>query len=438
MGDSKLYTAHDIEKLKQKVATYKDTLTTLTIGNSIDDYLFKKTEFNGFTTQVSNLEGVIEKLNEKQSTQIVAHEQQVKSFSVQINSLNQTVKELNKDISLIRNKIKNDTSNIFKEHINAQAEVQDSAIIANNEKRVENFIEVTTQTKDQTSISSFQQSNRPPSIMNLQSLVAKATNIQEAPSDVTPVSSLSIQKKYQEGQQYTKQSFPSTGVNPSQLYNGRNRNVPITSGNHQNKIVKKHRIPIRVIENSAVSSTSSIFEKNEKVTEYFDEVNNVAPIEMVNAPIVIYDEVSDVTPIDLVNASIEICDEVSDVTPIEVVSASIEIYDVVSDVTPIVVVNDSIEIYDEVNDVTPIEVVNASIEIYDEVNDVTLIEVVNASIEIYDEVNDVTPIEVVNASIEIYDKVNHVAPIEISNEMKRQQHKNKETFWLFNLFSKKH
>jgi hypothetical protein len=30
------------------------------------------------------------------------------------------------------------------------------------------------------------------------------------------------------------------------------------------------------------------------------------------------------------------------------------------------------------------------------------------------------------------------APIEISNEMKRQQHKNKETLSLFNIFRKKH
>ena len=65
--------------------------------------------------------------------------------------------------------------------------VQDSVIITNNEKRVESLIEETTQTKDQTSISSIQQSNRPPSFMQLQSLVAKANNIQEASSDATPI-----------------------------------------------------------------------------------------------------------------------------------------------------------------------------------------------------------------------------------------------------------
>ena len=111
MGDSKLYSAHDIEKLKQKIATYRDTLTTLKTGSSIDGYLFIKNEFNGFKTQISHLEGVAEIMDEKQSVQIGEYEQQVKQFSVQINSLNQTVEELNQDISLIRNKIENDNSN---------------------------------------------------------------------------------------------------------------------------------------------------------------------------------------------------------------------------------------------------------------------------------------------------------------------------------------
>ena len=73
---------------------------------------------------------------------------------------------------------------------------------------MESFIEETTQTKDQTSISSIQQSNRPPSFMQLQSLVAKANDIQEALSDVTPIASLDFQKKYPEEQQFSKQKFP--------------------------------------------------------------------------------------------------------------------------------------------------------------------------------------------------------------------------------------
>ncbi len=311
MGDSKLYTAHDIEKLKQKVATYKDTLTSLKTGNSIDGYLFIKNEFNGFKSKILHLEGLAEILDEKQSVQIGEYEQQVKQFSVQINSLNQTVDELNQDISLIRNKIKNETSNDFIEHINAPVEVQDSVNIVSNEERMDSFIEETALTKDQTSISSIQQSNRPPTFMQLQSLVAKVNDIQEAPSDVTPIASLDFQKNYPEEQQFSKKSFPSTGTNPSQLYNGRNSNVPMTTAIHPNKFVKTQRIPIKVIENStlSLSQATSVSEKNETVTDSSNEVNNVAPVEVDNTPIEISDEVSDAAPMEVDNAPIEISSE---------------------------------------------------------------------------------------------------------------------------------
>ena len=440
MGDSKSYTAHDIEKLKQKIATYKDTLTSLKTGSSIDGYLFIKNEFNGFKSKISHLEGLAEIMDEKQSVQIGEYEQQVKQFSVQINSLNKTVEELNQDISLIRNKIKNDTSNDFIEHTNARIDVQDSVIITTNEEKEESFIDETNQSNDQTSISYIPQPNRPPSFMQLQSLVAKANHIEEAPSDETPIASLDFQNKYPEEQQYNNSSFPSTGINPSQLNSVRKRNDPMTSAIHLNKFVIKHVIPIRLTENSnlSLSIATGVSEENEQVAEYSDEANNIAPIERKNAPIAISNEVNEVAPLEGENAPIEISDEVNAVAPIEDENASIEISDEVNAVAPIKGENAPIEISDEVNAVAPIEDENASIEISDEVNAVAPIKGENAPIEISDEVNEVAPIE-------ISDEVNEVAlikgkntSVEISNEMKRQQHKNKETLWLFNFFRKKH
>jgi len=347
MGNSKLYTAQDIEVLKQKITSYRDTLNALKTGSSIDGYLFIKNEFNDFKSQISHLGGQAEIMNDKQSAQIEGYEQQVKQFSVQINSLNQTVKELNQDISLIINKIGNDSRNDFIEPINALVDAQD-----NSKELVGNFIKETIQPKDQTSISSFQQSNRPPSFKQLQYLVTKANEIQESPSDATPIASHDIQKKYPGEQQYSNKVFPSTDINPSQLYNGRSRNISITSAIHPNKFVIRKGTPIRVSENPALSLSlaTSVSEKNEQVVENSDEVNELAPIEDENTPI---------------------------------------------------------EISDEVNELAPIEGENTPIEISDEVNELA-------------------PIEDENI------------PVEISNEMKRQQHKNKENFWLFNLFSKKH
>ena len=219
--------------------------------------------------------------------------------------------------------------------------------------------------------------------MHLQSLIARANDIQEAPSNVTPIASTDLQKKYPEEQQFSNKSFPSTGINPSKLYTGRNSNVPMTSAIQLNRFVKKQRIPIKVIENSALSFDT---EKKETSTKYSNEVNYVAPIEVVNNPIEISDEVSDVAPIEVDNAPIEFLDEVSDAATIEV-------------------------------DNTPFEFLN-------EVSDVATIEVDNAPFEFSDEVSDVATIEVDNA------------PFEIPNDMKRQQHKNKKKSWLFNFFRK--
>ena len=80
MADAKLYSAQDIENLKQKIATYRDTLTTLKSGNTIDDYLFMKSELNGFKMQVSHLEEVMGRLNDKRSMQIEEYEQQIETI----------------------------------------------------------------------------------------------------------------------------------------------------------------------------------------------------------------------------------------------------------------------------------------------------------------------------------------------------------------------
>jgi prefoldin subunit 5 len=276
MGDSKLYSAQDIEKLKQKIATYKDTLTTLKTGNSVDDYLAMKSEANGFKTKVSKLEGVIEVMNEKQSMQLEEYEQQIKNFSVQMDSLNQTIEALNQDLSSVKNKFKKDDSNDFKEVLIVPVDIQSSTNITNNnEEREEEYIEETT------SIPSMRKSNLPPSYKQLQSMIGKATNIQEVPSDVTPIVSIDIHKEYPEEQHLNKQSFPYTGIHPSQIYNGlfRNVNRPLTI--HLTNAVKEQAIPINLNENSDPSLLlpTSEPEINETVIPYPEEVHNVTIID---------------------------------------------------------------------------------------------------------------------------------------------------------------
>jgi len=262
MGDSKLYSAEDIEKLKQKIATYKDTLTTLKIGNSVDDYLALKIEANGFKTKVSKLEGVMELMNEKQSLQLEEYEQQIKSFSVQMNSLNQTIEELNQDFSLVKNKLTKDGSKNLIEKVISPVDVPRSIDIANNiEEKEEVHIEETT------SNTSMRKSNRPPSYRQLQNLIGNANNIQEVSSDTTPIVSMDIQKEYPAGQQIGKQSFPYTGIHTGQIHNRLYKNVnrPLTI--HLTNAVEQQVIPINVNKNSDPASllTTSELEINETV-----------------------------------------------------------------------------------------------------------------------------------------------------------------------------
>jgi len=346
MGDSKLYSAEDIEKLKQKIATYKDTLTTLKIGNPVDDYLALKIEANGFKTKVSKLEGVMELMNEKQSLQLEEYEQQIKSFSVQMDSLNQTIEELNQDFSLVKNKLIKDDSKDLIEKVISPVDVPRSISIANNIEGKE-----VVHIEETTSNTSMRKSNRPPSYRQLQNLVGNANNIQEVSSDTTPIVSMDIQKEYPAEQQFGKQSFPYTGIHSGQIHNRLYKNVnrPLTI--HLTNVVKQQAIPMNVNENSdpALLVTTSEPEINESVTP------NPASI--------------------LTTSELEINETVMP-DPDMLLTASEP--KIIETVTP-----------------EPEEVHNA------------------------------TTIEEAKA------------PIEISNEMKRQQHKNKETLSLFNIFRKK-
>lgn len=324
MADAKLYSVQDIEMLKQKIATYRDTLTTLKSGNAIDDYLFMKSELTGFKKQVSHLEEVMERLNDKRSTQIEEYEQQIETFSQQMGSLNQTVEELNQDFPVVMDQLISDRSG----NVITTGDMQDSKNTYQNADEIE-VIEVTPQLEEKAPVSSIRQSNQPPSFKYLQSLMSRANDIQEVPSTVTPTASIH--------QVSGKPSFPSIGSHPNQIYNG-SRNVNLKPTVHFNNITTKQAIPIGRVDNLApsISQPPTEPEKNEIVTAPLEEVHYVETIE------------------------------------------------------------------EKVQHIEKME-------------------------------NEMNPEPVIEIPIEM----NPVAVIEIPNEMKRQQHKNKETLSLFNLFRRK-
>lgn len=337
MADAKLYSVQDIEILKQKIATYRDTLTTLKSGNAIDDYLFMKSELTYFKNQVSHLEEVMEQLNDKRSMQIEEYEQQIETFSQQMDSLNQTVEELNQDLSVVIDQLADDRSG----KVITTVAMRDSKNTNHSADEME-VIEVTPQLEKKTPISSIQQSNQPPSFKYLQSLIARVNDIQEVPSTVTSPASIH--------QNSGKPSFPSIGSHPTQIYNGVSRNHNMKSTLHFNNISTKQAIPIGRSDNlvPSISQPPIEPEKNEIMTAPLEEVHYKKTIE----------------------------GKVHHLEKTE-------------------------------REINP-----------------------EAVIEIPTETNPV-------AVIEIPTETNPIAVIEIPNEMKRQQHKNKDTLSLFNLFRRK-
>src|SRR5690554_6421673 len=153
MDDSKEYSVQDIEILKEKIATYREALTTLKMANSVVDFHL---------------------MEKKQNIQREEYGKQIKKHSEQLESFNQTVEELNKELSLILNELKNEVPNQHIDKIHVPVDLQPSLTTA--DQFVDNessFTEEITQAKDQQSISSIQQSNLPPSYKQLQSLAGR-------------------------------------------------------------------------------------------------------------------------------------------------------------------------------------------------------------------------------------------------------------------------
>ncbi|WP_404453345.1 hypothetical protein LG329_03380 [Virgibacillus necropolis] len=259
MGDSKLYSAQEIEKLKQKINIYKETLSTLKTGNSVDDYLLMKNEFYDFKKQVTNLEGVMEIMEEKQNMQIEEYEQQVNKISAQIDSLNQTVEELNQDVSALMNRLSNSDINELIERINIMIDLQDSLSMAN--ENAESKIRQT----DQKSISPVQNLNPTPSYKQLQKFINNSEIVHETSNDVTTTDN-SIQKNGQkEQQQNSKKSFPSNGINPEQLTNNLNKNINAKSTNNINKKAMNQAVP-KANKDSANSAVPNNIQSNKDQT----------------------------------------------------------------------------------------------------------------------------------------------------------------------------
>ncbi|HZH58228.1 MAG TPA: hypothetical protein VEY70_01330 [Metabacillus sp.] len=99
MDRFKLNNTQDIDILKQKLATYKNTLETLKSGHVVEDYLLMKNESYAIKKQVSILEGEVKTMKEQQDLQIAANEKKAKIFSDKMESFSASLGQLKEDIA---------------------------------------------------------------------------------------------------------------------------------------------------------------------------------------------------------------------------------------------------------------------------------------------------------------------------------------------------
>ncbi|MFE3575314.1 hypothetical protein [Lysinibacillus sp. NPDC059133] len=272
MEDSKLYSTQDIEKLKQKIEAYKDTLTSLKMGTSIEDFLFMKMDFDEIKTQMAFLEELTETMDDKQkNSQIRGYEEQVKFLSAQIESLNQTIEGRNREILMVLNKL------LTIENTEALTTIpkkeNTSKFIANGVQRDP----IITQTTNQSGITSKQ-----PSYKMLQSLAGKATNAQLEGNNSTPSTRNGNQRDVPEERHFNQQYFQSINTHPSQIYNGLYRNTTTESTFHFKHATSTQEIPVNMNESALPSDNASTPDnyrkKNTAVT--VDEMNS----EITNKP----------------------------------------------------------------------------------------------------------------------------------------------------------
>lgn len=228
MEDSKYYTLQEIEKLKLKILTYKDTLMTLKVGTSMEDYLFMKSEFDVLKKQISYIEDLKETMDEKQHTQNEVYEEQVEQLSFQLAALNQTVEEMNQEILSILNKL-----TFSKGTIQEETHVNKSTIIVTHSDEI-------TPINNQSSIVSNQ-----PSYMQLRNLASQVIQPQKNQIEHTEYKENQKQQRH-----FNLRYFQSINTHPNNIYNGLYKNTTDKESLHFKNFSENPDIPINDFGNS--------------------------------------------------------------------------------------------------------------------------------------------------------------------------------------------
>jgi hypothetical protein len=188
MEKSKYSSNQDIETLKQKLVTYKQTLHSLKGGGVIEDYLLIKKEYEDLKGQVSTLKGEIKTIMEKQDLQIHEYEKKVEVMTAQVKLINDTMSDLKQDVSLLMSKVSNiDFSDILRK-IDKMVDIQYASISSikdgNNELNVlkDEIAQLKKQTNNQSTANTAtvnqNKKTQPSNYRQLQNILQSSKSIQ--------------------------------------------------------------------------------------------------------------------------------------------------------------------------------------------------------------------------------------------------------------------
>lgn len=276
MEESTTYTLQEIEKLKLKISGYRNTLMTLKMGTSFEDFQMMKNEFETLKSQLTYIEDLTKTMEEKQHTQNVIYEEQAKQFEFQIASLNKTVEEMGKEIVLISKKLNNVKEEKVEEKAQPLAEKTNAQKPASSMKYIQNG------TRENVPAPALPNQ---PSYMQLRNLTNQVIQLQKEEENKKPAEHIEY-KLDQADERYFNQRYFQTINHPThQNVNRNNLNKAILKPN-KSSMGEAHLLPYL----NKVSNSSEPANENEetppslieKVTESSIVSPELQEIEFVN------------------------------------------------------------------------------------------------------------------------------------------------------------
>ncbi|MGG0248484.1 hypothetical protein ABEY24_08915 [Peribacillus frigoritolerans] len=219
MNHNNLYSLKDIELLKNKLDTYKQILESVKEGEVVNDYLFTKKENQEIKRQVKNLEEVIKKIKETQTSQLSQYEEQNKKNSARFQDANDFLKHLQQELTDLKNTINIRSVTQLDDKLNTLIELQQILISASEQDNNKvNIKKEETLPEHHVNNLSYQNSNLlPSSYKKLQNLL-QTSNQTHFPSDqkrtLTGSNDVNVNQLNHHIKQNSPQNIPSTsGLN---------------------------------------------------------------------------------------------------------------------------------------------------------------------------------------------------------------------------------